>query len=155
MIVSDATAIITLININEFDLLKLFTKKIILTKIVFDEVTIYEQAKKYLECEKNFIEIVEHDDERLFNEFCLLLDAGEGSSIILAMQKKLPLIIDEKKGRVFAKRMDIKVIGLIGIIKYLYTEEKITFERCNTLLQKLKHSDFRINQKLIDLVLEK
>ena len=97
MIVSDATAIITLININEFDLLKLFTKKIILTKNVFDEVTVYEQAKKYLECEKNFIEIVEHDDERLFNEFCLLLDAGEASSIILTMQKKLPLIIDEKK----------------------------------------------------------
>jgi predicted nucleic acid-binding protein len=35
MIVSDATAIITLINIDEFDLLKLFTKKIILTNIVF------------------------------------------------------------------------------------------------------------------------
>ena len=60
MIVSDATAIITLINIDEFDLLKLFTKKIILTNIVFAETTVYEQTKKYLEYEKNFLEIVEH-----------------------------------------------------------------------------------------------
>ena len=154
MIVSDATAIITLINIDEFDLLKLFTKKIILTNIVFEEATIYEQTKKYLEYEKNFIEIVEHEDEQMFNDFCLLLNAGEASSIILAMQKKLPLIIDEKKGRAFAKRMNIKVIGIIGIIKYLYTEEKISFEQCNTILKKLEHSDFRLSQKLIDLVLE-
>ena len=90
----------------------------------------------------------------MFNDFCLLLNAGEASSIILAMQKKLPLIIDEKKGRAFAKRMNIKVIGIIGIIKYLYTEEKISFEQCNTILKKLEHSDFRLSQKLIDLVLE-
>jgi predicted nucleic acid-binding protein len=123
--------------------------------LFFEEATVYEQTKKYLEYEKNFTEIVEHEDERMFKDFCLLLGAGEASSIILAMQKKLPLIIDEKKGRAFAKRMNIKVIGLIGIIQYLYTEEKISFERCNTILKKLEHSDFRISQKLIDLVLEK
>ena len=45
-----------------------------------------------------------------------VLDIGEAEAITLAREKKADLlIIDEIKGRNYAKRLDIKVIGLVGI----------------------------------------
>jgi len=98
MIISDATILITLINIDEFELLKLFSKNIIITNEVYNEVSQKEYAKKYIdsEIEQNFITIKELKSKKLFNELNLLLDKGESASIALSLQESLPLIIDEK-----------------------------------------------------------
>ena len=83
MIVSDATILITLINIDEFEILKLFTPNIIITNEVYLEVCKKEYAKKYIdkEIEQNFITTKELIDKKLFNELNILLDKGESSSI--------------------------------------------------------------------------
>ena len=51
MIVSDSTALITLINIDEFELLHFFEQKIILPKEVYDEVVVVEQAEIFLDAQ--------------------------------------------------------------------------------------------------------
>ena len=157
MIISDSTTIITLININEFELLKFISKKIVLTTEVYKEVSIADDAKKFLDAEiqANNIVIQTYQNKIIFEEINILLDEGESASIALALEKKLALIIDEKKGRKLAQRLGVEIIGLVGIIRFLYLEKKIDHKRTLELIDKLNHSDFRISDKLLSIILKK
>jgi len=155
MIVSDATILITLINIDEFSILELFVHKIIIPREVYDEVCKKHSAKKYLDREvaKGFVNIQSYDDLTLFKEINYLLDAGESASIALALEKKLPLIIDEKKGRRFAQKQGVEIIGLVGILRFLYVEKRLSREEIVKIIEKLNESDFRVSSKLLALIL--
>jgi predicted nucleic acid-binding protein len=156
MIVSDATALITLINIDEFELLKLFASEIIIPSEVYNEIVQYPSASKYLtkEIEGEFIRVVAYEDKQLFHQIYYLLDAGESAAITLAIEHNLPLIIDEKKGRRFAQRQGVEIIGLIGIIRFLYGDKVLSKERVLEIVDKLNRSDFRVSSKLLELVLQ-
>jgi len=151
MIISDATAIIVLININEFKLLKLFTSYIILTQEVYNEVCIDPTTKKAIDShiQSNFISLQNYSNQILFEEIQLFLDEGESASIALAVETKYPLLIDEKKGRQLAKQLGVDIIGLVGIIRFLYLENKLNKNQVLDLIEKLKSTDFRISQTLL------
>jgi len=155
MIVSDATILITLINIDEFAVLELFVEKIIIPNEVYKEVSQKPSSKKYLDTQidKGFISLESHKNMTLFKEINYLLDAGESASIALAIEKKLPLIIDEKKGRRFAQRQGVEIIGLVGILRFLYVDKRLSQEEILVIIQKLNDSDFRISNKLLALIL--
>ncbi len=156
MIVSDSTAIITLINIDEFKLLEFFTQKIIMPEEVYDEISTKKDAKNFLDkqIETKFIEVLPYGNPLLFDELRISLDKGESAAIVLATEKNMPLLIDEKKGRQVARNMGVEIVGLIGIIRFLYQREEISREKTRLLLEKLDASSFRVSKKLIDLVLE-
>jgi len=156
VIVSDATAIITLINIDRFEILKLMFEHIIMPSEVYDEVTLKLRAKKYLdqEIESGFVKIKQYKDRQLFKEINFVLDKGEAASITLALEYKKPLIIDEKKGRNFAKKQGIEIIGLIGILRYLYLNDKMNEKETKEVIESLNASDFRISSKLITLIMQ-
>ena len=145
----------TLINIDEFEILKLFIEKVTITNEVYTEISIQPITKKFIEKEinKGFISIKSYENKQLFKEINFILDAGESSSIALALEENLPLIIDEKKGRKFAKVQGIEVIGLVGILRYLYVEKILNYKRVKEIIDKLNHSDFRISQKLLEIIL--
>ncbi len=157
MIVCDSTTLITLINIDEFEILKIFIDNLFITKEVYDEVTKVYSSKKILDFEINsgFISIKEFNDKKFFDQLCYILDKGESSSIILALEQKLPLIIDEKKGREFAKKQGVEIIGLIGIVRFLYHQKMIKKDKVLNIIHKLNSSDFRITPKLLSLILMK
>ena len=156
MIVSDSTAIITLINIDEFKLLEFFVRKIIIPTEVYDEISTKKDAKNFLDrqIETKFIEVIPCGNPLLFDELHISLDKGESAAIVLAIEKDLPLLIDEKKGRQVARNMGVEIVGLIGIIRFLYQREEISREKTKLLLEKLDASSFRVSKKLMDLVLE-
>lgn len=156
MIVSDATILITLINIDEFTILELFVEKIIIPNEVYKEVSKKPNPKKYLDAQisQGFISLESYKDSTLFKEINYLLDVGESASITLAIEKELPLIIDEKKGRRFAQRQDIEIIGLVGILRFLYVEKRLDRDKILAIIQKLNDSDFRISNELLALILE-
>ena len=156
MIISDATILITLINIDEFTILELFVEKIMIPNEVYKEVSQKPSAKKYLDTQidKGFISLDSYENMTLFKEINYLLDAGESASITLAIEKELPLIIDEKKGRRFAQRQGVEIIGLVGILRFLYVEKRLSREEILVMIQKLNDSDFRISDKLLALILE-
>lgn len=156
MIVSDATVLITLMNIDEFEVLSLFVNHIIITPEVYDEVTQQTVSKMYIDKQKDkgFINIKSYEDTALFEAFSYVLDAGESASIALAVETKLPLIIDEKKGRKFAQMQGVKIIGLVGILKYLYKNKILSEEKIRSIIRKLNASDFRISSTLLMLILE-
>ncbi len=156
MIISDATILITLIQIDEFKVLKFFTKKIIIPLEVYHEVSKKIIAKKFLDSEikDGFIKIENYKDKTLFKEINFLLDKGESASITLAIEKNLPLIIDEKKGRRFAKSQGVETIGLIGILRFLYMESLFKKDEITLIIDKLNNSYFRISQELLDMILK-
>ena len=91
----------------------------------------------------------------IFEEINIILDDGESASIALAIESKRALIIDEKKGRKLAQRLGVEIIGLVGIIRFLYLEKKIDHKRTLELIDKLNQSDFRISDKLLSIILNK
>lgn len=46
----------------------------------------------------------------------MLLDAGEAEAITVAKERRLPLLVDETKGRSIARMMGIPVLGLVGLL---------------------------------------
>ena len=155
MIISDATILITLINIDEFRVLKLFIDSIIIPHEVYKEVSQKPSAKNYLDREINngFISIDSYKDNSLFREINYILDGGESASITLAIEKQLPLIIDERKGRRFAQKQGVEIIGLVGILRFLYVENRLSQEEVLAIIEKLNGSDFRVSSKLLGLIL--
>jgi len=90
--ISDATILITLINIDEFSILELFIEKITITNEVYKEVSQKLNAKKYLDQQiaKGFMGIESYKSLSLFKELNYLLDAGESASIALAIKRFTP-----------------------------------------------------------------
>jgi predicted nucleic acid-binding protein len=157
MIISDATVLITLINIDRFDILTKFIDKIYITTEIYKEVSQRVYAKKFIDSyiQANFIEIKDYSNKQLFRELNTILDIGESSAIALAIETNLPLIIDEKKGRRFAKSKGVEIVGLVGIIRYLYISDILDTNEVVDIIKLLNQSDFRISQSLLDMILEK
>ena len=155
MIIADTTVLITLINIDEFQLLKRFVNHIMIPNEVYEEASQQLSAQKFLDLEiaDGFLSVESYKDVTMFNEIHYILDRGESAAITLAAEKNLPLIIDEKKGRRFAKMQGVEIIGLVGIIRFLYLEERLDRAEVLLLIEKLNRSDFRISQKLLQLIL--
>jgi len=156
MIISDATILVTLINIDEWRVLQLFVDVFIITPEVYHEVTQKPRAKRYIddEIERGFISIEGYKNISLFREINYILDSGESASIALAIEKELPLIIDERKGRKFAEKQGIEIIGLVGILRFLYVEKRLSHEEILEIITKLNHSDFRVSNTLLHLIIE-
>ena len=155
MIISDATILITLINIDEFRVLKLFVDRIIIPSEVYNEISQKTSAKNYLDTQidEAFISVENYANMVLFREINYILDDGESASITLAIERGLPLIIDEKKGRKFAQKQGIEIIGLVGILRFLYSDNRLRRDEILRIIKKLNNSNFRISPKLLDLIL--
>ena len=72
----------------------------------------------------------------------------------MAIEKKLPLIIDEKKGRKFAQRCCIEIIGLVGILRFIYLNKMLTKTEVIEIIEHLNKSDFRISEKLMKSIVK-
>jgi predicted nucleic acid-binding protein len=157
VIISDATALIVLINIDRFELFKMIFSSIIMPQEVYDEVTVKPSAKKFIDAEikAGFLSIENYEDKKTFKEINFILDKGESAAIALAIEKKLPLIIDEKKGRRFAQRNGIEIIGLVGILKFLYVNKSLTKKEVLEIIESLNQSNFRISEKLMKSIVRK
>jgi len=145
MIVSDSTTLIILFDLNRLELLANLFEKIYLPQSVFDEINFKKEIVL-----PEYMKVVEIKDSELLHSLNLLLDIGESEAISLAKEKQLPLIIDEKKGRKIAQNMDIRIIGLLGIIYLNIKKDFITQKEAIIFLDTAIKSGYRIHQKLID-----
>lgn len=155
MIVSDSTTLIALINIDRFDILEFFRKPIIITQEVYDEVSVQIYAKKVIDLKtrEQILQTWSVKDKTIQKELKIVLDAGEASSIAIAIENKLPLIIDEKKGRKIAKNLGVEVVGLIGILKFLYKKRHLQENETLKIIDELKTVGFYITNDLATFIL--
>ena len=144
MIVSDSTTLIVLNNLGKLDLLKVFNQVYIPQK-VYEEINFKNDFIL-----PDFIQVKNIEKNDLYFYLTKLLDEGESEAITLAKELNLPLIIDEKKGRKIAKNLNIKIVGLLGILYLNYKKGFITKEKIKSFLGDAINNGYRISQRLLD-----
>ncbi len=149
MIVSDSTALIILLDLKRIDLLENIFEKVIIPKSVYAEISV----KKPIDLPE-FIDVINVNKSDILHTLKLLLDQGESEAIALAKELNMPIIIDEKKGRKIAKNLNIKIIGLLGIIYLNVKKEFITKEDAGFFLKSAINHGYRIKAELVDEVLK-
>lgn len=153
-VVSNTTPIISLLKLNQLDLLKQLYKQIYIPTAVFNEIEAGKVKEFYKDLSTiNWINIIEIKD-KISVKYFLDLDSGEAEAIVLATELKADLIIiDEKLGRFHAKHANLKVTGTIGIL--LKSKAVGLIENLKPLLIELTEKNVWINEKLKREILEK
>jgi predicted nucleic acid-binding protein len=145
VVISDASTIIGLDNITSLDLLKRLYRKIEITTIVKEEVSIELP---------DWITINDNYSKNVFRSLVPSLERGEASSIALALEADdALLIIDERKGRIHAKRLGIRITGVVGVIIRAKNENII--ESGKKKLDQLIAQGFRLSDQIYHLALDK
>ncbi len=120
IIVSDTSVIINLATIGKIDLLRQLFSRIIIPQAVFNEIVVTGQGLpgstevQYAD----WIEVRHFSNQVIFDSiFAEDLDDGEIEAITLAIELKADrLLMDEMKGRELATRLNLKPIGILGIL---------------------------------------
>jgi predicted nucleic acid-binding protein len=144
-IISDTSCLILLDKIDEIHLLKKLFGSIITTPEVADEFGLPLPS---------WVQVRNATDEKyqLFVEKSV--DKGEASAIALAVElRDCLLIIDDLKGRKFAQKIGLTIIGTVGII----VDAKLNgiIPSVKPLLSKIKQTNFRITEKVEAIILKK
>ncbi len=144
-IISDTSCLILLDKIGELDILKKLFGSIVTTTEVLEEYgqplpswLLIRQPK-----DKNYQLLIES-----------FVDKGEASAIALALESDNSLlIIDDRKGRHFARQLGLSIIGTIGII----VDAKLAgiIPSVKPVLAKIKTTNFRLTEELELLILQK
>lgn len=145
MIVSDSTTLIILLDLGKLEYLSNLFSTVTISHTVYEEVTYKNQSIL-----PRLIKVITVEQNELLDDLLLLLDQGESEAIVLAKQKKWPLIIDEKKGRKIAVNLQIDIIGLLGIIYLNIKKQYISKNEAEQFLQNAIQQGYRINPKLIE-----
>lgn len=142
--VSDSTTLIILSDLDRWKYLNNIFSIVYIPPKVYEEISFKKDFKL-----PKFTKVTKPKNISLIQELKMLLDEGESEAITLAVEKRLPLIIDEKKGRKIAKNLSLDIIGLLGIIYLNIKKEYISQDEAKNFLQKAKENNYRISDKLI------
>lgn len=153
MVVSDSSPIINLAVIGRLELLAALYETVHVPEAVFREVTRYDDLPGARE-----IQTLDWFVRRTCKRKDLIaaignaLDIGEAEAIALAVENDAGLLIDEKKGRLFAARLGVRQRGLLGVL--VEAKKKGHIEEIRPLLHKLQEkAGFWMSQELRDRVL--
>ena len=93
---------------------------------------------------------------KIFNNIKKLnIDRGETESITLALELKLGLMIDEKKGRKIAQNQGLNIIGVLGIIFENFHQNFLSYDEAIKHYNLLKEKGLRISPKLEEIFYSK
>ena len=155
VIVSDTTPIISLLKLNQLKLLEKLYKTIVIPNAVYEELTtnktFEEEAERIKEVPYIRRETVK-DINRL-REFQrrTKLDNGESEAIMLYIEQKATLLLmDERKGRRYAKEAGCSVMGTMGILIKSVYEGFLSLEESRKCKALLERSRLRVAPTLID-----
>jgi predicted nucleic acid-binding protein len=145
MIISDSTTLIVLFELDRLDLLSNLFAEIIMPDAVYQEIS----AKSSIDL-PDFMRVQQVPDSEMLEILKTVLDEGESEAIALALEQKLPLIIDEKKGRKIALREGIDIIGLLGIVYLNIKKGHISKKDAKDFLSDATTRGYRIADRLVD-----
>jgi predicted nucleic acid-binding protein len=156
VVVSDTTTISNLFLIDMLWLLEKLYHNVVIPSSVFDELKKLESGNRKIDkiAQAEWIKIMEVNNSDFVSILLLTLDKGEAEAIVLAKEINADLlIIDEVKGRKYAKQLNLNVIGLIGIL--LLAKQKMLIKSVREILYELKEkSGFWISEKLFNATIE-
>lgn len=158
IVISDTTPIITLLKINQLDLLKDLFGSVCIPDAVYNELvqdkSFDNEAKIIRSTEFISVEIIDDAEvQKTMND--TKLDKGESAAICLYERQKgdALLLIDEKKGRVVAKERDIKIIGTIGLIALSYKRKVRSKNQIKLIVEEIRNKRKSYSNELLDELL--
>jgi len=140
LVIADTSCLIIFDKIEGFEILKKVYDEIITTPEIQNEFG--KPLPKWIK-----IESVKDKKYQRFIE--TQLDLGESSAIALAIEHEYALLIlDDLRARRVAKRLGLMFTGSLGVINK--SKELGVIEKIRPLIDKLKRTDFRVSDKVID-----
>jgi predicted nucleic acid-binding protein len=156
IIVSDTSVISGLLVIGRLDLLNQIYGRVIIPRIVLEELLALEDYGYDLKeiHDALWLEITDPTNRELEKGLNKYLDKGESAAIVLAQELNPNyLAIDEKRGREVAESMGIPIIGLVGIL--IVAKEEGIIKKVKPILDELiEKAGFRIGKKFYASILE-
>ncbi|MBR3732498.1 MAG: DUF3368 domain-containing protein [Spirochaetales bacterium] len=159
IVVSDTTPLISLMKINQLEILQKLFGKIIIPTAVYNELTTNVsfpiESKIIQNCD--FITTVNIEDKSAVSHLRKTtgLDAGESEAIVIAeTMDNVMLLIDEACGRKVAKRMNLNVMGTIGVLLLANQKNILSKEDISKSVEIIRKSKLRITEKLIEMLLK-
>jgi predicted nucleic acid-binding protein len=145
VVISDTSCLIILSKIGCLSILQ----------SLFGEVLVTEEIKnEFGETLPTWINVKQVKSQQIEKILELNVDEGEASAMALYLEQTEDalLIIDERKGRLIAKDLGIKIIGTIGII--LKAAELGFINNLTEIIEKLEQAEFRLSPKLKQQLLD-
>jgi predicted nucleic acid-binding protein len=129
IVVSDASPLINLARVEQFELLAAFYDQVIIPQAVYDEVVVRGQGREGSSEVQNtsWIDVCDPQNDLAVRVLAAELGMGEASAIILAQERQATLLlIDEIRGRRVAQQLGLKVRGTLGILARAKREGRIS-----------------------------
>ena len=146
--ISNTSPLIALKHAGLIDKLNLLFRRIIVPPSVMQELSVKE--KKYFQG-LSFLSVEEPRDRRLVTVLKTIVDEGEAEAITLALERGNILIIDDLKGRKMARRLNLKIIGTLGLLKAMKLRGII--REVKPFIERLKEKGFHLSNDLVDRLL--
>lgn len=154
LVVSDTSPLLNLSLIGRLDLLESQFSGLTIPEQVWSELT---DGKDGLDAlrelkESGFLRTVEVERSDLFVELFQRLDLGETAAICYAIEKDADIVLlDEKEGRKAARRHDLTVTGVVGVLLRGAETGEVELE---TELDALRETGFWISDDLYERALK-
>lgn len=148
VIVSDTTSLIALEGLQAMGLLCAVFESILIPQAVLQELSAGSPDIIKTINAVGCIEIIRLEPSEQLASLQLILDAGEAQAITLAIERQLPLLIDERKGRTIAMQKNLTVTGFAGLLLLAVKKQVLTSTTAQTLLDQAIANGFRMSDKL-------
>ena len=160
IVISDTTPIISLIKINQLELLNHMFGDVQVPDAVYEELIsnsrFQSEAEQILRAEYITKVVVEDKKSVALLRRATGLDAGESEAIILSDEIKADLLLmDELKGRQVAKQMGLNIMGTIGILMTAFEEKLLSADEIEQCAEVLRSNGRHISDRLYEQLMEK
>ncbi|MCD4818541.1 MAG: DUF3368 domain-containing protein [Candidatus Cloacimonetes bacterium] len=148
-IVINSSPLITLSCINELKLLEKLFDEIFIPEAVYTETVINGSDKKLEKeiRELKKIKVIAVKNYHLVEFIADVLDEGEAEVIALAKEMQIKtVVIDELKGRKYARKHDLQTIGSLGIL--VLGKHRKYIKDVTSNLKKMEDYGIRIGERL-------
>lgn len=156
VIISDTSPITNLLAIEHIHLLPALYSRIIIPEGVREELLRVESRKEKIQgfLSVGWLEVRAISNFQLYEDLLTHLDKGESQAITLGVELKADLLLmDETKGRVFAKNYGLPVTGLLGML--IEAKSRSFIPSVKDLLDGLiEKAGFYMDEKLYKTVLD-
>lgn len=149
MVVSDSSVIINLAWIGQLHLLQELYGVVLIPNAVWQEVVIKGVGLPgSLEVRSSkWIQRKDTSNPMLVLSLRRDLDRGESEAIVLAIEEKALLLIDERRGRATAEYFGVSILGLVGVL--VQAKRKGLLQEIRPLLDRLRsEAEFFISDAL-------
>jgi predicted nucleic acid-binding protein len=136
LIIADSTCLIGLERIDKIDLLPQ----------MYSQVIIPPQVQKEFGLSFAWLIVKNPQNIGMINSLKLMVDDGESEAIALAYELGFRLVVDDKQARNIAKRLDIEIIGTVGIL--VKAKQLGLIDQLLTILEALENKGFYLSQSL-------